>query len=76
MQNKAANTSNGTITNSANSANDSRSKSTNGNKLKSGKTVSENRQTAADKNAEKIKALVLASFQAAYESHQKTLKNG
>lgn len=63
------------ITDSSNSAKTNSAKSANGNKAKSGKAVSQNKKTAADKNAEKRKALALASFQAAYESHQKTLKN-
>ncbi|MGI9055695.1 MAG: hypothetical protein ACR2F2_07820 [Pyrinomonadaceae bacterium] len=76
MQNKITNSSNGAKTKSAKSANGSKAKTANGNNLKSGKTVSKAKKTAADKNAEKRRALVLASFQAAYESHQKTLKNG
>lgn len=61
--------------NGAKSANASKAKSASGNKSKTGKAVSPNKQNPADKNAEKRKALLLASFQAAYESHQKTLKN-
>lgn len=75
MQNKITNPTNGAKINSTKSPNSSPSKSANGNKAKSGKAVSQNKKTAADKNAEKRKALVLASFQAAYESHQETLKN-
>ena len=49
--------------------------SANGNKSKSVKTAAKSIKTEADKNAEKRKRLVLASFQAAYESHQKTFKD-
>ncbi|CAN5610574.1 hypothetical protein BH20ACI4_BH20ACI4_05910 [soil metagenome] len=70
MEKKITDSSNG-----AKSANSSKAKSANGNKSKTGKAVSQNKKTAADKNAEKRKALALASFQAAYESHQKSLKN-
>lgn len=62
--------SNGAKKTSAKSANSSKSKSTNGNKSNGSLT----KKTAADKNAEKRKALALASFQAAYESHQESLK--
>lgn len=71
MEKKITNSSNG-----AKSANGSKAKSANGNKPKSAKKVSQTKNTAADKNAEKRKALVLASFQAAYENHQKSLKDG
>jgi hypothetical protein len=76
MEKKITESSSGAKTTSAKSANGSQSKSVNGNKPKSAKKVSPTKKTAADKNAEKRKALVLASFQAAYESHQKTLKDG
>jgi hypothetical protein len=68
MQNKTSNSSNGAEKLSA--------KSANGNKSKSVKAEAKSKKTAADKNAEKRKALLLASFQAAYENHQKSLKDG
>ncbi len=63
MNKKTTDSSNG-----AKSANGSKAKPATANRSKTGKA-------AADKNVEKRKALLLASFQAAYESHQKTLKN-
>ena len=75
MQNKTTNSSNSAKKFTAKSENDSQNKSANGNKSKSVKTAAKSKKTATDKNAEKRKALVLASFQAAYENHQKISRN-
>ena len=75
MQNKITNSSNGAKKFTTKSASDSQSKSANGNKSKSVKADAKGKKTATDKSAEKRKTLALASFQAAYENHQKIFRN-